>query len=199
MSGIFPVQPITPGPLGLVARALQARLQLVFPVTRFQHDLVPAKVTAETWKALLKRTPFIGLGWNAVNEGGTLNEFDGRSHWSVYIVLKHATVEGQFFGDAQNAGIFQLAAAAVGVLHGFTIPRLGSVLVTQAASIASEHWEKDAAAVLIDLSINTSLAVPDVVTAPGDLGEFERVMATWNAAGEDVERDEFNVGDRSDG
>lgn len=60
MSGA--IQAVLPGTLATIGRALQARLQLVFPLTLFQHSFVPAKVTAKEWMKLTTRTPFIGLG-----------------------------------------------------------------------------------------------------------------------------------------
>ncbi len=196
---IYPVQPIGPGPLALIARALQARLQLVFPATRFQHDIVPAKITPEIWKQLLRRTPFIGLGWNAVNNGLDGRLFEGLSSWSVFLVVKNpASVPARYFGDTQGAGLFLLTQAAIGVLNGYTIEGFGSVRVRQAGNVYAESWDDDAAAVIVDLDVTTTLALPELVSAPGDLNEFSAMMAEWNFGGADVLTEQLIVGDRSD-
>ena len=196
---IYPVQPIGPGPLALIARALQARLQLVFPATRFQHDIVPAKITPEIWKQLLRRTPFIGLGWNAVSNQLDGRLFEGLSSWSVFLVIKNpASVPARYFGDTQGAGLFLLTQAAIGVLNGYTIEGFGSVRVRQAGNVYAESWDDDAAAVIVDLDVTTTLALPELVSAPGDLNEFSAMMAEWNFGGADVLTEQLIVGDRSD-
>ena len=196
----FPVQPITPGPLAEIGRALQARLQLVFPVLRFQYDVVPAKITADIWKQLLKRTPFVGLGWNMIRKSGgdDTRLFEGISSWSVFLVVKNpSSVSARYFGDAQGAGLFLLTQAAIGVLHGFTIPGYGSVQVSQAGNVYAETWDDDAAAVMLDLTVGTTLPLPEVVSAPGDLDEFAAMMAEWNFGGADVLTDQIVVGNGS--
>ena len=173
-------------------------MQLVFPTTRFQHDVVPAKMTPEIWKQLLRRTPFIGLGWNAVSNQMDGRLFDGQSSWSVFLVLKNpASVTARFFGDSQGAGLFLLTQAAIGVLNGFTIEGFGSVRVTQAGNVYAESWDDDAAAVIVDVSVSTTLPLPELITAPGDLNEFSQMMATWNFGGTDVLTGQLTVGDRS--
>jgi hypothetical protein len=197
---IYPVQPIGPGPLAQTARALQARLQLVFPTSRFQHDIVPAKITPEIWKQLLRRTPFIGLGWNTVDNTGDGRLFEGPGSWSVFLMVKNpASVTARYFGDSQGAGLFLLTQAAIGVLQGYTIEGLGSVHVHRAGNVYAESWDDDAAAVIVDVSVGTTLALPDLVSAPGDLNEFSQMMAEWNFGGADVLAEQLTVGDRSGG
>lgn len=190
MSGAIPasVQAIMPGPLNIIARALQARLQAAFPLSLFQHDFVPAKLDAKAWAKLTTRTPFIGLGWvevAPVRDVGRL--FTGESIWSVFLVAKNNySIGARYFGDAQGQqdapGLFAMTQVAIAVLHGMKIQGVGSVSVTRASNIYGEGWDESMASCLIDLSVSTTIATIDAVTPPGDLGLFETLNTVWNLA-----------------
>lgn len=196
MSEVFPVQPITPGPLSQIARALEARLQLVFPLTRFQYEFMPPRVTAEGWRNLMRKTPFVGIGWNVLADSKGGRVFTGASKWSVFLVTRNqASIAARYYGDKQGPGLFTMVQAAVGLLHGYTIKGFGSVQVTQAANAFAESWDDDTAMAIVDLQVGTTVELPDVVTAPGDLGLFREMFATWNLAGVDEAMDQVNVGD----
>lgn len=190
MSGAIPasVQAIMPGPLNLIGRALQARLQAAFPLSLFQHDFVPAKLDAKAWGKLTSRTPFVGVGWNDVapsREAGRL--FSGFSGWSVFLVAKNNySIGARYFGDLQGQqdapGLFAMTQVAVAILHGLKIPAVGSVAVVRASNAYGEGWDENMATCVIDLSVNTTIALIDAVTPPGDLGLFETLNTVWNLA-----------------
>ncbi|MHB1305348.1 MAG: hypothetical protein ACYCZB_18130 [Acidiphilium sp.] len=181
-----PVQAIMPGPLGLIGRALQARLQAAFPLEQFEHNVVPAKVDVKDWRMLTRRTPFVGLGWNDLmpdHDGG--GPFVGASNWSVFLAtVNQGSIGARYFGDAAGQqwapGLFAMIQVGVAVLHGLTLPRLGSVRVSRASNVFVEGWDENMAAAVIDISVRTTIALGETVTPPADLGRFEE-MQVWQA------------------
>jgi hypothetical protein len=169
------------GPMPAIGRALQAQLQAYFPLTVFEHQVVPAKVGAKEWAKLTRRLPFIGLGWNDVEptrDAGPL--FDGQSRWSVFIAVENSRgIAERYFGDAQAPGLLQFVQVAVAVLHGFKIPCVGTVMVTRASNAAGEGFDENQAIAVIDISVSTVLALPDIIVQP-DMGLFQQMAVTWN-------------------
>ena len=184
---------VLPGTLATIARALQGRLQLVFPLTLFQHGFVPAKVTAKEWGKLTTRTPFVGLGWNDVAPASNAGRlFAGESVWTVFLTARNAgSIGARYFGDAQGPGLFTMAQVAAAVLHGFTIEGVGSVMVRRVANAFGEEWDDGQAIALVDVAVSTVLDIPDAIGAPDDLGLFKTLAATWNFATEGVGQDEM--------
>lgn len=180
------VQALLPGPMHIIGRAIQARLQAAFPLTLFQHSVVPAKLDAKAWAKLTSVTPFIGLGWNEMSparDAGRL--FDGQSTWSVFLVAKNNfSVGDRYFGDTQgqqNApGLFAMTQVAIAVLHGMSVPEIGTVMVARASNAYGEGWDENMATCVIDLSVSTVIKPIDAVTQPGDLGLFETLNTVWN-------------------
>ena len=166
----------SPGPLQATGIALQERLRLVFPPRRFVHEWMPPRATKEDWKRLLKRMPFVGLGWSDADPikqvGG---QFVGRSNWTVFLVTRNdAGARGLYMGDAQGAGLFDMVHATIGILHGYTIPGVGSVQVVKAGNAFAENWDGDGTGMAaIDLSVGLNLNVADAVS-----GVPETVLAT---------------------
>ena len=192
---IYPVEPILPGPLTTIHRAILARLQLGFPLTRFQYAFMPPRLSQKGWNELLRRPPFIGIGWNSLEGGKDSRIFEGRSRWSIFLATKNQnSIDGRYIGDSFGPGLFTMVQAAVGLLHGYVIKGIGNVEVTAVSNAYAENWDDDAAIAIVDLSIGTTMALPDVVSAPGDLGLFQQLFATWNLSGVDENTDEFAVG-----
>jgi hypothetical protein len=159
------------GPLPGIARALTRRLQLVFPPERFAHATMPARLTPKDWTALTRRTPFVGLGWVAVEgdrDNGRL--FRGEVSWSVYLVTKNAGgIAPRYHGDALAPGLFQMVQAAVGILHGAGLTDAdsdlvwGTAMVRRAGNLFAENWEDDAAIAGIDVDVQIALPVAESV------------------------------------
>lgn len=167
---------VSPGPMQQTMLALRDRLRLVFPERRFQHAIMPSKITPKEWLRLTQRTPFVGLGWaqlDPIRQAG--RDFIGRMHWSVYLVTQNSAGTAQLYaGDARAPGLFDLVAAAVAVLQGYTIPGVGTVTVTKAGNAFAEGWDADNTAMAaIDLAVNVSLPLADAVS-----GVSETVLAT---------------------
>lgn len=182
------VQAILPGTLAVIGRALEARLQAAFPLSLFQHSFVPAKLDQKEWGKLTERTPSVALGWNdADNSKNAGRLFAGESTWSVFLVTKNNnSISARYFGDTQGQqwapGLFAMAQVAIAVLHGLTIPSVGSVTVKRASNAYAEGWNDNMAMCVIDLAVDTTIALVDAVSAPGDLGLFETLATLWNLA-----------------
>lgn len=194
------VASINPGPLSLIGAGLQKQLQLAFPPAFFEFSFMPPRLTAQEWERLVRRTPFIGLGWNdvdATRNAGTL--FKGESHWTVFVVVTNqSSVGARYYGDAQGVGLFQVVQAAIAVLNGHTVPGVGTCLVTKAANAYAEGWNKENIAMAaIDLAVNVTMSPgatligPDVTPAT-----FKQLGIGWEFApnGEVVLADVFNIG-----
>ncbi|MDA8049966.1 MAG: hypothetical protein M0002_08170 [Rhodospirillales bacterium] len=179
---------VDPGPLSRIGRAVQARLQLVFPLAKFEQQFMPAKLGPAEWKSLMRRTPFVGLGWadvEANRDAGRL--FAGESRWSVFLATRNTgSVGARYFGDAQGPGLFPMVQAAVALLHGWTIPAIGTAMVSRAANVYAEGWEDEAAMAAVDFAVATEITVAGALTAPDDLGLFQKLGVTWNWDGEDA-------------
>lgn len=177
--------PAFSGPLPRTAMALSERLKLAFPEKLFQHQFVPAKLTAADWKQLTRITPFVGLGWNDIEpnpDAGRL--FSGESRWTVFLVTKNAQGIGpRYFGDARAPGLFSMVQAAVALLNGFTIEDVGTAFVTKAGNLYAEGWDTDESAIGgVDVSVGFTLPIGDGVDGI-ELDDFKTFEITWNFAG----------------
>jgi hypothetical protein len=172
-----------PGPLQLMGDALIARLKLVFPETKFQHETVPAKVDANQWRKLTQRTPFIGLGWNdaeAGHNGG--RPFDGQARWTVFLVTKNIRgTRERYWGDALAPGLFRMVHGAIAMLNGFTIPGVGTAEVTRAANMYAEGWDdNDMAMAAVDLTVGLTIDLANSVSPPDGLDPFHNLGISWD-------------------
>lgn len=164
------------GPLIAGYAALWARLDTFFPASHFARADVPARVTPQGWKRLLRRTPFVGLSWLGIApEAGNTRVFRGKSQWSVFLAARneHAP-DVRATGAATGPGLFGMVQVAAFALAGLTVPDVGSVSVTEVANLTADNWDDEAAAVAglrLDLPLGLSAEVLD---------EFLRFGATWS-------------------
>ena len=176
------VSAIDPGVLQLTGDAITARLQLVFPPARFQHSFIPAKLTTPVWSRLTTKTPFVGVGWNALEGDKEQSRiFDGESTWTVFLCTKNASGHRpRFFGDQQAPGLFSMVHAAVAVLHGWTLDGVGTGFVDRAANAYSDGWDMDDMAIAsIEFRMGASLTVGDALTGV-DVEPHATIANSWN-------------------
>ena len=177
------VSAIDPGPLSLIAAALQSRLQVAFPPEFFEFELLPARLNAAEWTRLVRRTPFIGLGWGgltAAENGGAL--FKGNSVWTVFAVVSNQSGDkGRYLGDEQGVGLFQVIQAAVVVLNGLKIPGVGTCLVRAAENAYAEGWNKEHIAMAaIAVEVNLTLSVrANVSGAEATPNAMKSIASSW--------------------
>ena len=175
------MQILQPGPLAAMGDALTARLQLVFPPAKFSHEVVPAKLDAREWKTLTRRTPFVGLGWNDIDNAAGARLFDGVARWTVFLVTKNpSNARSRYWGDALAPGLFSMVHGAVAGLNGFSMPGLGSASVMRSSNLYAEGWDdNDMAMAAVDVTVTLSFGLADIFSLPDGLDDFMTEATTW--------------------
>ena len=188
---------LSPGPVADIGAALIARLTLAFPPEKFTHEFIPAKLDGSMWTRLLRRTPFVGLGFAGLAEGhGGADLFNGTSEWVVFLVTKNERGPFErFFGDELAPGALQMMQTAIGALQGLTIIGHGSVGVSSAANSYAEEWKDDALAMIqLSLTVRTAFSLRDVVKDIPAAG-FASTSITWSFnGGQTIALTEINEG-----
>jgi hypothetical protein len=178
------------GPLHFTARALKARLQSVFPPSRFDFHYLDGKLGKTQWSRLTRRTPAVALGWAGVRpsdfDGGP---FDGASHWFVALVTRNeAGPEQRLLGDRIAPGMLAMVRAATIVLQGFVIDpenttwaASGAVQLRDVSAMYADDWTDDAASLVgIELDVHYQEMLPPSMDTPNSL---DAVSIAWNFQG----------------
>lgn len=137
---------LKPGPMDRFAAALEDRLKTVFPPTRFTMDWVPASPSQSQWLRLLRKPPFIGLGWTMIDpvHGGAQRQFIGDITFTVLLAVSNeAGPRNRLLGDKMAPGVMTLAQVAAVILHGHTFADLGTAHVTQIAHASLDGFEAE--------------------------------------------------------
>lgn len=162
--------------------ALQAQLALVFPPAQFIQVILPPKLTAPAWRELTRRTPMIGIGWNSVTPLQPPSRIlTGTTRWSVFLVVRNqAGPAPRFLGDALGPGLFDLVSAAAGVLHGHTIPGIGTAFVTGVSNTVGMDWDmEDLVLACLDLDVGATLPTASSLVAQTGEGILKELGITW--------------------
>lgn len=153
--------PRSPGPLESVTLALRERLVLAFPEKQFDHQFVPPRVSKKQWDALLRRPPFVGIGWMDLEPKRKAGAriFTADAVFNITLVtVNQGGVKPGLLGDTLAPGIMRMVGAALGVLHGYTFPDIGTATVTRISAATSDDWENDNLfAASLDLSMDMSM------------------------------------------
>ncbi len=181
----------SPGPVIQIGEAISARLKRVFPETKFEHAFVPAKLDAAQWIKLLRRTPFVGLGFaDIVPKPESGQQFIGHVTWAVFLATRNESGPRQrFYGDAVAPGVLQMMQAAVGMLQGHTLrdgdTKLGSVFVAHAANAYAEDWKDDTLAMVqLGLSVAITFGLVDVIDGEDTwAATLESTQVKWSFDG----------------
>ena len=178
------------GPLHYIVDALQEQLKLVFPERLFTHDLMPGRLDKAEWERLVRREPFVGLGFLGVpprSDDGRV--FEGTAQISVLLVTKNAgVVRARFFGDGLGPGLFEMLHVAIAALHGFTInpdgtlwEAQGTARVKQAANVATPDWVAAHIAIAeLMVEVPFQLTLPEALSGNGNPGDLTTIAASWN-------------------
>jgi hypothetical protein len=153
---------VSPGPIVQIGEALAERLKLAFPPEKFSHEFMPAKLDAAQWNKLLRRTPFVGLGFSDIepkHESGS--QFVGPVTWAVFLAVRNeSSPKARFYGDKLAPGVLQMMQVAVGMLQGHTLmcgaTKLGTVGAVRAVNAYAEEWKDDQVA-MVQLSLHVPL------------------------------------------
>lgn len=183
-----PLEAVTDeGPLHFTARALQQRLQFVFPPQRFDWHWLDGKIGKTQWAALTRRCPTIALGFAGITPSrDNATAFMGHSHWFLALATKNPdSPKARMLGDRFAPGILSLTRAATIAVNGFVInppdtpwAASGAVEITDIAALTSEDWVDEAlAAVGISLSVPYEEMLPPGLDTPN---HFDALQVTWN-------------------
>lgn len=176
---------IMPGPVARVGDGIAERLKLVFPEAQFEHSFVPAKLDGALWNKLVRRPPFVGLGFLEMDpKPGSNTQFVGDVRWAVFLATKNAhSPRARFFGDKFAPGALQMMEVAIAVLQGWTLKGFGPCAVIGAANSFIEDWKDDTLAMTtLHLSMRINFAPSDVL-AGIDPCTLSGGTVTWSFAG----------------
>lgn len=167
------------GPLFRAEQALTERLADAFPPARFCHQVAPAKINAREWGRLTARLPAVARGFQAWDgRGATQRHYGGTASWLVYLISSNPRREELLRGDARGVGQLGMLQLAACVLHGWTVPGLGSWRVGAAQNAYSDEWGDEATGlVVLDVMLDVQLEVSGAVAAQDD---FLRLAGAWD-------------------
>jgi hypothetical protein len=194
--------PVTPDPLSLVASALQAQVAALFPPASFELRTVPAALTLKVWTELMRRGPFVGLGWNGFevtgpspNGGGV----SGTARFSLFLAVKNTLVASRYFGDANGLGLFSMVSVAAAGRGRWKMPGVGTVLVQKIEHGALDGGDESMAMAVLDLEVMGVVLDIGGAISGFTLGEFQQLAATYTSAatGETLVADNYAVGNWS--
>lgn len=168
MSGALTAFPLGATVLHQALAGINARLDLAFPASVFARPIVPPRLTGEVWRELTRRTPLVGVGWNAVEpQRPQSRSLNATSKWTVFLVARNAGGPAQrFLGDALGPGLFDMVCAAAAVLNGTTIAGVGTAFVSGITNTVGVDWDMENL-VLACLDLDVGVSVPQ---APELLG-----------------------------
>ena len=175
------------GPLHFTARALQARLQLLFPPNYFDWHWLDGKIGKTQWDRLTRRCPSVCLGFAGVTPSASNGlAFEGKSHWFLALVTRNeGGPQARLLGDRLAPGILSVVRAATVALNGFVINppdtpwcASGAVEVTDISALTSDDWTSEAlAAVGINLAVPYEEVLPPGLDTPNRL---DALSITWS-------------------
>ncbi len=177
-----------------LAATIEARLRLAFPAEIFGFQLMPPIPSRAEWERLTTRRPCLGLAWAGLapdEKSGRM--LSGRAEWVVYLIVDNSAVDRRFLGDTRGIGLLGMVTAASYLLHGWTLPDVGTAFVTGIESLTKEDWGNDTTAIA-GLSLSVPI-IPDAgIAAAPDLNDLLRIGATWLVNGREIAEDTINVG-----
>ena len=190
--------PLSPGPLETIVLALRERLVLAFPKGRFDHQFVPPRISKAQWSKLLRKPPFVGIGWvmMAPKRMTGARTFSAGVQFNICLVTNNPSgVEPGLLGDKLAPGIMRMVGAAIGVLHGYSFEDIGTATVTGVAAATSDDWEDDNLfSAILEVSIDASMPLASVFEAI-DTDTIATMSTKWAFSGTDaVQIDDVTTG-----
>ncbi|ABS69713.1 hypothetical protein Xaut_4492 [Xanthobacter versatilis] len=167
-------------PISEIHRAIEPLLRPYFERGIWVIEPVPFPMSLDEFKRLMRATPWIGIAWREfavdTNAGRSLM---GQHQLALTIVAKNAAgLDGRFFGDRLSPGLYPSLVTAAAVLHGKTLPDIGTLNVTRAGqSYAEGYGDLGAVVGLIELSVRTKFG--DVLGAVEAAPDFARLVSSF--------------------
>lgn len=167
-------------PIRVMEPAITARLRLGFPAKKFQIHRVPAVLTIDEFKTVVRLTPYIGLAWMGIQpDRNASREFKGVANWRLVLVVKASSkLETRFKGDQHDIGLDAMIDLASVLLNGFSFDGIGTCTVTSAEAIYADGWS-DAATVLaqVDFDIQYTARLSQYQFKTQD--DFKQLGVSW--------------------
>lgn len=175
------------GPLFALHAAIAGRLRLAFPVREFTHATMSARMTPAGWAELLRRTPFVGLGWVGIRPSAANGKrFHASAQWTVALVNRNAAgPELRLLGDRHGPGQLGMIQVACMALQGLTIEDVGTVQVGEIGNILAEQWPDETGAVTA-MALSCDFAIDALGTMTAGVDEYLRHVADWRLEPGDV-------------
>ncbi|SIP96135.1 hypothetical protein [Bosea sp. TND4EK4] len=171
-------------PISAAFGALQPRLQTFFKPKLWDFHIVADPMSIDEFKAIVRRTPCLGLGWRQFNPAPSDKvigrRFQGNLGLRLTIVVKNPNgPKSRFLSDAAGPGLFPSIASAIALVNGFTVAGLGTFAIGAAAQAYAEGYDAAGMAMAtVDIGLLTAIGDVDgdLANAPGFLrmiSEFE--------------------------
>ncbi|MDC7787968.1 hypothetical protein PQJ75_13815 [Rhodoplanes sp. TEM] len=168
-------------PITAVHQAVEARLRTVFAPSRWPFELVPSPMTLDEFKGVVaKATPWLGFSWRSIepdaNAGRTIT---GRLGFTLTIVIKNTSRAARFLGDRVGPGLYPSTIAAAALLHGLTVPGVGTLSVTRAGSAFADGWS-DVGIAIATVDVDVGVDLSDALDAIASSDDFLRLVTAWD-------------------
>lgn len=179
-------------PISRACDAVEARLRTFFKPKAWEFAIVPDPMSIDEFKAIVRKTPLLALGWRTFNPSSKSNGRRGQYDLALRltIVIKHPLdAAKRFKGDRAGPGLFPAMAAAVAILNGHGVPDLGTFFVTATAQAYAEGYgDHNIAIATIDLSI--MVTIDDVTGELAAAPEFLSLLSAFEPWPDGQEPDE---------
>lgn len=168
-------------PVSAAFAAVQGRLQTFFLPKKWDFNIVGDPMSIDEFKAIVRRTPLLALGWRQLNPSDSRvgRRFQSTLGLRLTIVVKHPLDAGKrFMGDAAGPGLFPAMSGAIALLNGFTKPELGTFSVTACAQAYAEGYS-DANMAIATLDIASTIVIGDVTGDFAAAPDFLRLLSDF--------------------
>lgn len=165
-------------PISAAFAALEPRLHSFFLPGKWDFHIVPDPMSIEEFKAIVRRTPCLGLGWRQLNppDQKVGRRFQGNLGLRLTIVVKNPNgPKARFLGDRAGPGLFPSIAGAIALINGFSVPDLGTFSITAAAQAYAEGYDAhDMAMATLDIGLLATIGdvTGDLEAAPDFLRQL---------------------------
>lgn len=165
-------------PIMAIDAAVETRLRGAFEQRRWAFERVPDPMTLQEFTRLLRATPWLGLGWTDLAASAQGRQVTGTLSFSLTICVRNPGAAARFHGDGQGPGLYVATMAAAALLHGMTIPGIGTVQITRAGSAFAEGYaEQQIAISRLTFEVATSLG--DFLGAVAALPDLKELVSGW--------------------
>lgn len=172
-------QPALPNPILMIDEAVESRLRTAFD-GKWTIERVPDPMTLAEFEHLLRSTPWIGLGWASLAATPQGRRVDGTLGFTLTICLRNPGAEARFKGDSRGPGIYTATLAAAALLHGMTVPGVGTIQVTGAASAFAEgHKDRQIAIARLAFEV-IGISLGDFMGAVAAADDLKELVSGWD-------------------